>query len=129
MTDASSPASGQSGLVIPAELLEQYRTLISLIQESESMKVEEQQYWINILPVMTPDQRQNLQDILDNERKQLAAIDEKYAKEVESVSSVLPTMTDEEKRKKREERRAKESINRTAEEQTAEAILDQIEES
>ena len=50
------------------------------------MNDEERQYWINILPIMTPDQVKNLFDILDNERKQLAAIDAKYQTEIQKVS-------------------------------------------
>ena len=51
------------------------------------MNAEERQYWINILPVMTPEQIENLRQILQNEKDQLAAIDAKYNKEMEKAPS------------------------------------------
>ena len=65
-------------LTIPNELQKRHSELIDLILQSESTNKEERQYWINILPVMTPDQVENLRQILQNEKNQLAAIDRKY---------------------------------------------------
>lgn len=50
------------------------------------MNKEERQYWINILPAMTPEQRKNLEEILQSERAQLAAIDAKYAHSSEDTT-------------------------------------------
>jgi len=82
MTDVKGKTTG---VKIPADLRKEHKELIQLILDSESMNDEERQYWVNILPVMTPAQVQNLQDILENEKRQLATIDRKYAKEIESI--------------------------------------------
>ena len=81
------PMSDQSSstVTVPDELKAQFPEVIELILGSESMNNEERQYWINILPVMTPEQRENLQQILQNEKNQLKAIDAKYSKEMEKL--------------------------------------------
>ena len=70
-----------SGLTVPPDVQEKFGPLIELIKGSESMNDEERQYWVNILPIMTPEQLKNLEDILVNEKRQLAAIDAKYSKD------------------------------------------------
>ena len=122
MADAK-PATVQ----IPDELRKKFPELIELILKSESMNDEERQYWVNILPVMTPEQVQNLKDILVNEREQLAAIDRKYAKEIEKIGSdQLLKKVDEERRKRREERSKSEDKTRLEEEERATEILGKI---
>lgn len=83
--DQQPPTTGNppktSGLTIPPDVQEKFGPLIELIKGSESMNDEERQYWVNILPIMTPEQLKNLEDILVNEKRQLAAIDAKYARE------------------------------------------------
>lgn len=125
MTDSNgSPAD----LVIPEELKKQFPDIIELIIHSESMNTEERQYWINILPIMTPEQVQNLRDILQNERKQLDEIDRKYSKALSSEKEAeLTEHTEEEMRHKREERRAQEQKNEETEQEQTDAILDKIE--
>lgn len=130
MTDPqqTAQASGNSqGLTIPDDVKTKYPELIELVLGSESMNNEERQYWINILPIMTPDQVQNLKDILMNEKRQLAAIDQKYAKEIEQIGQAqLIKHTEEERRKKREERRQAEQMQSQTEESAEEDILQQI---
>src|SRR3990167_7643617 len=98
MTDpVPTPASGNppaTALVIPPEIQAKFGAMLTLIQGSESMNNEERQYWINILPIMTPEQLKNLEEILASEKKQLAAIDAKYKKEAASISdaNVVATM-------------------------------------
>jgi hypothetical protein len=93
------------------------------------MNDEERQYWVNILPVMTPEQIQNLKDILSNEREQLAAIDRKYAKEIERIGeSKLIEQVDEERRRRREQRRATEETAKHEEEAAAAELLGKIQE-
>src|SRR3989338_6948393 len=84
MSDQPQPKSG--GLTITPETQQKFGPLIDLIKGSESMNNEERQYWINILPIMTPEQLKNLEDILSSEKKQLAAIDAKYSKEMTEVA-------------------------------------------
>ena len=123
MTDADTA----QGLTIPDEVKEKHPELIELIIGSESMNNEERQYWINILPIMTPDQVENLRGILVNEKKQLAAIDKKYSKEIEQMGEAhLIKKTDEERRKRRENRSSAEQKSEESEEEYSEEILEQI---
>ncbi len=122
MADAK-PAAVQ----IPDDLRQKFPELIDLILKSESMNDEERQYWVNILPVMTPEQVQNLKDILTNEREQLAAIDRKYSKEIEKIGSdQLLRKVDEERRKRREDRSKTEDQARMEEEEKTADILGKI---
>lgn len=45
----------------------------------------ERQYWIDVLPIMSEDQIQNLRNILDNEKKQLAQAQANYSEGVGSA--------------------------------------------
>ena len=122
MADAK-PAAVQ----IPDDLRQKFPELIGLILKSENMNDEERQYWVNILPVMTPEQVQNLRDILTNEREQLAAIDRKYSKEIEKIGSdQLLRKVDEERRKRREDRSKTEDQARMEEEEKTADILGKI---
>lgn len=124
MTDA---AKTPTAVTIPDEVKTKFPELIELIMGSESMNDEERQYWINILPVMTPEQTQNLKDILINERDQLQAIDRKYAKEIERIGSdQLVEKIEEERRRRREERTKQESQAKEEETERAEDILGEI---
>jgi hypothetical protein len=115
-------------LVIPPEISEKHGGLIALIRNSESMNDEERQYWINILPVMTEEQIKNLIDILENEKRQLAAIDEKYANDASSIDDAAAIhKTGEKVRQQRESRQSTEQSHKQKEEQEAESILKQIE--
>jgi len=130
MSDTDSKAQGSSALNITDEVRAKYPELVELIVHSESMNNEERQYWLNILPIMTPDQVQNLSEILVNEKKQLAAIDKKYAKEIEDIGSEeLLKKTDTERRKRRENRKQTELKAAEEEDSHAEDILQQINQS
>lgn len=131
---AASMASTQStfsdpaaGLVITDELKAKHPQLIDLIIHSESMNDEERQYWVNILPIMTPDQVKNLNDILTNERTQLAAIDKKYEKEISQVGQEeYLKQVDQERKVRMQERSSAEQQAKATEETTAEDLLKQI---
>ncbi|OGJ55930.1 hypothetical protein A3D88_00845 [Candidatus Peribacteria bacterium RIFCSPHIGHO2_02_FULL_52_16] len=128
MTDPNPPSQGSATLTISDEIRAQFPDLIELILKSESMNDEERQYWINILPIMTPEQVQDLKNILNNEKKQLQAIDQKYATEIDQVGKAeVIKITDEERRKKREERAQKEAAHASHETESAEDILRKIE--
>ncbi|MDB4979086.1 MAG: hypothetical protein JWM56_1272 [Candidatus Peribacteria bacterium] len=125
---ADPAAQTPSPLVIPDDVAQNFPELLALIRGSESMNNEERQYWITILPVMTPDQIQNLQSILLNERDQLKAIDTKYAQEIEKIGEPADTgPSEEEQKKRRDARREQEEKNRQQEEENADKLLDQIE--
>ena len=121
------PATQSASLVIPDETKKKFPDLIKLILASESMNDEERQYWVNILPVMTPDQISSLRDILQTEKKQLAEIDKKYSKEIETVGKEkLAKKTDEERRKRREKRLNKEQAEQSKEMEKAEKLLEDL---
>ncbi|OGJ56734.1 hypothetical protein A2635_05370 [Candidatus Peribacteria bacterium RIFCSPHIGHO2_01_FULL_51_9] len=133
-TQASASVSGgkksdDKGITIPEEVRQKFSDVIDLILGSESMNAEERQYWVNILPIMTPDQLQQLRDILHNERKQLAAIDAKYSKEIDAIGQEqFMKQVVEERRRRREERVQKEKAMEIKEEEGAEALLEKIQE-
>ena len=120
MPDITSPPASQanSSLVAPEELRAQYPDLIQLILGSESMNDEERQYWVNILPIMTPEQIQNLRDILENEKQQLAQIDAKYSKEIEQIGQEqFLKQVSEARQKKHFQREQAEETEKTQEDQ------------
>ncbi len=84
-----------TGLIIPDQVRKKYPDLLKLIVLSESMNLEERNYWLQVLPVMTPDQVAELRDILVTERRKLTAIDARYAKDEKvtfgTVVTVVPT--------------------------------------
>lgn len=123
-----SNSSSGSTVTVPDELKNKFPELIPLVLNSESMNDEERQYWINILPIMTPDQVQNLRDILDSEKKQLAAIKKKYAGSVDIEAAKKEVLEQEEEiRQRRQERKQAEMTAEEAEEAKTEQLLKKIE--
>lgn len=131
MPDQSSkqlPTHSGGTITIPEEVYTQHTRLIDLVARSESMNDEERQYWVNILPIMTPDQIKSLDDILTNERTQLDAIDAKYAKEIDNIGQEeFVKQVEEERQKKLEERQKAEQKAQSAEEEKVEDVLKQME--
>ena len=116
-----------SNVTIPDDIKEKFPEYIELILGSESMNDEERQYWVNILPVMTPDQLQNLKDILVNERDQLAAIDKKYSKQLDATEARASVEETGQKIKERREVRTEKELEfEKKEEEQTNALLEQI---
>ena len=67
-----------------------------------------------------------MREILQNERDQLAAIDAKYAKEIQAVGTASIEETEENRQRKRQDLSMKETALRTEEEKEAEDILQQV---
>jgi len=123
-------AKSAHALTIPDELRKKHPELIELILGSESMNGEERQYWVNILPIMTPEQIGNLREILANEKKQLEAIDRKYASDIAQIGQKqLLTKTSEERHKRHLEREQMEQQNQEEEAKKEAEILREIEQS
>jgi hypothetical protein len=123
-----TPPVSQTTLVIPPETEQKFGDIVALIRASESMNDEERQYWINILPIMTPEQVENLRKILTTERDQLSAIDRKYSKEISSLGQEeMLRRADELRTSKRKERNRQEQVSEEAEDKTAEDLLRKIE--
>ncbi|TSC78926.1 MAG: Tetratricopeptide TPR3 [Candidatus Peregrinibacteria bacterium Gr01-1014_25] len=128
MADPATPPPTAAALTIPEEIKQKFPEILQLILGSESMNTEERQYWINILPIMTPEQLKNLQEILVNEREQLKAIDAKYAKEVGAIGQEqFIQQIGSERRKRREKREQAESSARQDESSRTEDVLKEIE--
>ena len=118
-TDDATTGGQQTGtqttVIIAPDLEERFPDLIDLIMKSESMNNGERQYWIDILPVMSTEQI-----------NQLAAIDAKYAKEIQAVGTASIEETEENRQRKRQDLSMKETALRTEEEKEAEDILQQV---
>lgn len=61
---------------------EKFPDLIDLINNTESMSIEERDYWFQILPIMTEDQIGKFRQILLSEKDQLSALDKEYEDEL-----------------------------------------------
>ena len=63
-----------------------YPILIEMLLTTKSMEQDERQYWLDILPSMTDDQVDRLNEILSNERKKLEALEKEYVQEIERIN-------------------------------------------
>ena len=125
-----------SGVIIPDEAKQKYPDLVELVLQSESMNTEERNYWLQVMPVMTPDQIAELRDILETEKRKLAAIDAKYAAQkggrtgggqnTAALSEEDIKKAEEKRKKAQEERRAAEAAHREKDEEHAEDLLSQL---
>lgn len=129
MADAQQPQAtgGQArDFAIPDSVRAQFADLIELIAKSESMNDDERQYWFDILPVMTPEQVQNLRQILTNERDQLADIDAKFAQQ--AAAGANDQEMAEKRRTSREQLQTQEQQDQSQEEHSEQDLLNKISE-
>lgn len=106
------------------EMQTKYPRLIELVLATESMDDSERQYWFDILPSMNADQIQRLLDILETERKKLDELEKKYQTEIESLNQKHVSEWQEyEMKKKKEEIATKESQDKNASKEDANAVL------
>ena len=75
---------------------------------ADDMNDEERQYWIDVLPIMTEDQIANLNDILGNEKKQIADANKAYSTGVAKAEGKAKLDFDEAAYKAKKEARAEE---------------------
>lgn len=119
------PSTAQ--LTIPPDTQAKFGKFVDLIKGSESMNDEERQYWINILPIMTPEQLKNLEEILVTEKEQLAAIDQKYAEQIkEAGTAAAVTETGQKIRSQHQKRKVVEREAEAKEAEEESAILEKI---
>lgn len=121
----TSQSTSSSGVFVPEATRLSHGDLINLILQSESMNDEERQYWIDLLPIMTPEQIEQLQRILDNEKTQLATIEEKYSKGTQSTSDANQTMRNVEEIALQRTKKASERIHVEQEQEALESTLEQ----
>lgn len=113
---------------VKIEITQKYPELMQLILNTESMTDEEREYWFQILPVMNDEQVQRLFNILDNEKKQLDKLDQKYNKEIKKVEQEEAIKYQEEESiKKREERQQNEQASEAQEKTKEEELLASLE--
>lgn len=120
----------ENSVVVPEEAKKKYPDLVELVLKSESMNAEERNYWLQVLPVMTPDQVAELRDILETEKKKLAAIDAKYSpqKSAEPGKEIDVEAVEKKRREAREKRKELESEHREEDQEKAEDLLSQLDE-
>lgn len=122
-----SSTGGSTPIIVPADVRAKFGEMVELILASESMNDDERRYWIDILPVMSPEQTSKLRDILVRERDQLAAIDAKYANDMSQLAGAKAVEAIGAERKQRnDERAATEAEARAAEEKAAENLLGEM---
>ncbi len=79
MPDDSSATTAQtSSLKITDDVRSKFPKLIARIEKSQSMNDEERQYWIDVLPIMSEGQIDNLKSILENEKNEIEAAEKEY---------------------------------------------------
>lgn len=72
--------------IISDDIYAQYKELIDLILDTESMDDDERQYWFDIMPSMTDEQIDRLFNILDTEQKKLEQLEVKYQEEIKALN-------------------------------------------
>jgi len=116
-----------STLNIPEDVQKQFPELIGLIKGSQSMNDEERQYWIDVLPIMTKDQLDNLNNILGNEKKQIEEADKQYEQGVKEDVKYFKLEFDEIKYKEKKLLRQKaEKMEELAETKNEETVLAEL---
>ena len=122
MADNTTQNNDDVQLIIPEETQAKYPELVEGIKGSKSMDNKERNYWLQVLPVMTEEQVNELRDILSTEKRKLAEIEQKYASKGKPGGEKKPEKTAEEiqqeqeqKRREREERKRKEELARKEE--------------
>jgi len=122
MADATTTTTDDKvALNVPPEAQEKFGELVELIKASSSMDMDEKQYWVDVLLIMSDDQIINLRGILDNEKKQLETAAQKYSSGMETAVKNVAKKFDEaayneKKRIRREAERKQEEKERLNEE-------------
>lgn len=118
----------QEALNIPADIVEKFGELVGLIKSSRSMDDNERQYWVDVLPIMSEDQVQNLRGILDNEKKQLAEASAAYSEGMEeNVHNVANEFDEAAFKEKKRARKEAEKLHEQEELEHEAAILKELE--
>lgn len=85
-TQTQNTVIDQEGLIIPEIVISQYPDLVEFIKQTESMDLEEKNYWFKIMPMMTAEQIENLRSILVKERQKLDEINQKYSQNLTDIN-------------------------------------------
>jgi len=113
--------------IVPKLVRETFPDLMKLVFETESMDVDEREYWLQILPIMTEDQVKKFRDILVNEKEQLQKLDTEYQSEMSKLNqSQNQVISEEEMRRRREEIKSREEAEALEEAKKEAALLEQL---
>ena len=112
---------------IAEDFVKQSPVLIDLILKTESMKDEERKYWFQLLPIMSEEQIKKLQNILQNEKDQLAELDKKYEAEVAKLNEKQSNWNPKKFIEKRKRIEKNEKAHEANEKDAEEDILNQLE--
>lgn len=124
---AVATTDDQITLNVPEDIVAKFGDLIELIKGSKSMDDSERQYWVDVLAIMSEDQIQNLRDILDNEKKQLAQAEAVYTEGIQGAVKNVANEFDEEAYMEKKRTRIEAEEKHEAEEAGHEArILEEI---
>lgn len=117
----------ENKVVVTDDVRANHPELVQMILETESMNNEERQYWVDLLPIMTPEQIENLYAILDNEKKKLAEIDNYYSQKVEDIEKAEEAeRITKERREKMDKLASSEKENEVSEKELEEKLLAEL---
>ena len=126
-SDGATVKKAEAKFDIPQQVKDKHGDLIKLVLETESMNDEERQYWFHILPIMTAEQVEKFRKILDNEKEQLAKLDQEYEKEIKQLNDKhLVEWKSFKTKEKREKRVAEETEHEASEKAQEDDLLNQI---
>lgn len=128
MADDTAVKTEEETLVIPEETAADFPELVRMVKASRSMDNEERQYWVDVLPIMSDDQIENLRDILDNERKSVDDANKSYqAGMEEATEKAVNTFNAEAYKAKKRMRIEAETVHEQEEKESEEALLSELE--
>lgn len=115
-------AGQKSQIIVPQEVQEKFPDLVPQVLESPSMDDEERKYWFSVLPIMTPDQVEELRDILRSEQEK------KKQGDGATEAAIDPVEVEKQRMEKRQERLKVEKEAKQEDEELAASLLDELEE-
>lgn len=119
--DSQTTTVQASTLKITQDVRSKFPKVIGMIEKSQSMNDEERQYWIDVLPIMSQAQIDNLKNILENEKNEIEAAEKEYEDAMQNESGNAMARFDEikyleKKRARQEAERLQEMEEKTNEE-------------
>jgi len=119
-------AEAESEYIIPDIVRDKFPDLIKLIFETDSMKEEEREYWLQILPIMGEEQIVKFRKILTDEKEQLEKLDQKYKEEAEKYGA-SKSISEEDMKKRIDDMKKAEADSEVNEEQAEADLLKALE--
>lgn len=119
----------ESQYIVPPLVREKFSDLVKLIYETESMDMEEREYWLQIMPIMSEEQIVKLRDILVNEKEQLTKIDQEYNSEKAGIANrSVPEIDEAAIREKMDQIKSSEAASEQEEKTEEDELLKQLNE-